>query len=190
MNFQNAASARCAQQQFTTGALTKFLTDSSAQIGAFITFAVAQKVTPGRSVDVEIALSVLIQSMCTQLRVDPRVFGRAYSPFVNSALLHLASDPKQWTFLLNDDEEVRTQLFGENEGSGLRRRRIQELLGIQERPTGRYLLLRPGQTWSVSDHVCEKIGVGEEPALIMLDATAIANTLSRSCSGPFFTWTP
>jgi hypothetical protein len=103
-------------------------------------------------------------------------------------MLHVASNPAFWRIQGDDEAALQARLFAQGEGAGLSRRRLQELLGSHDRAINRYLIRRPGQAWSGSDDVDEKIAGGEEPMIWILDAIALANRFSSALSGPFFEW--
>lgn len=179
---------RCDQQKFTRAALVDRLSVPREQIGSFITLATQFKTSHAEVIDVEVGLSVLTQTLCVGLGVDNGEVVHAYRPFMNAALLHLASNPAHWRFERDDDTAVRSRLFGEGEGAGLRRRSLQELLGGHERPTHRYLVRRPGERWSGNDDLGDKLEAGAEPMILSLDAAAVADRFSGALSGPFFSW--
>lgn len=174
------------QQQFTRSGLASILNVKAEAVGPFISIGMQHRTSTGSGIDVEIALSVAVQDMCSNLGVDTGEVIRAYPPLMRAAMLYLASDPARWRFNA-DESKLRAELF-DGEGKGLRRRRLQELFGHQERPTHRFLIRRPGQGWSVSDDMHDRMAAGKEPMTFVLDAIALAEKLGGSCSGPLFIW--
>lgn len=180
---------RCSQVQLTRAALVRHLGVSNERIGQFISLAHQFMPSgPGRGSDVEVGLSVLTQAMCAGLGVDAVEVARAYQPFIRAALLHLATNPTNWRFPVDGGAEARLELFDEGVGVGFYRRRLQELLGIQERPTNRYLVRRPGNGWVGCDDLGERIAAGAEPMIWILDAVAVADKFGSSLRGPYFNW--
>lgn len=181
----------CSQQKFTSAGLLGLTRVGRDETGRIISICIQRKSTAGREIDVEVALGAVVLGLCTHLRVNIEEVACAHGPLINFALTHLASDPQHWKTLAEGEELTKFEmLFAAEQGGGRRRRGIQELFGIQERRAHRYLVRKPGENWKVSDNIGDRIISGTEPFVFVFDGVAVADRLSASAAGPFFTWAP
>lgn len=188
---RTSSTGHCSQQKFTNAALLGLTGVSRDQIGRIVSTCIQQKSTPGREIDVEVALGATVLGLCSHLRVNIEEVACVQGPLINFAITHLASDPR-YLNVVGEGEELTSfqMLFSTEQGDGRRRRGIQELFGIQERRSHRYLVRKPGEGWTVNDDIGDRIRSGKEPLVFVLDGVAVADKLSTDVAGPFFTWQP
>ena len=179
------------QQRFNTATLIQVTGLPGDQLGAIISLALDRKTTSGREIDVEVTLAVVTLALCLRAGGETSSLACAQYPLINAALFYLASDPSLWDLPADDHAKAEFhELFSEAHGTGVRRRQIQSLLGIQEKRAHRFLVREPARPWLAIDDLPERITSRQVPNINIYDAEAVAEFLIRSANGPFFFWRP
>jgi hypothetical protein len=140
----------------------------------------------GRDLDLNAAIGTLALAECRKAGVAPELVVCHLTPVVNEVLTELAPEPARWRIPGGADESARFRdWMNEVEGPRLRRR-VQELLGIQERPAHRFLVLQNGKPPFAADDIIEVFDRADAPVMFVVSAASLANQIRAHIPDPLF----
>ncbi|VXC84582.1 hypothetical protein [Sphingomonas sp. AX6] len=141
---------------------------------------------PGRDLDLNAVFGTLALSECLKAGFPTQIVIKHLSPLVNEGLTILGSDPLRWRISGAADDNLQFREWMTKVEGPAFRRRVQELLGIQERTAHRFLVLKGAKVPFACDDVAEVLGRDDAAALLIISASALANQIRAYSPDPLF----
>lgn len=146
----------------------------------------SRRTSLGKALDLEASIGTLALADCRKAGIAPDAVVQHIAPVVREALINLASEPPRWRVPGGLDEHTKfSDWMTQPEGPGFRRR-VQELLGIQERPANRFLVLQNGKPPCVTDEIMEVFDRADAPVVFVVSAASLANQIRAHIPDPLF----
>jgi hypothetical protein len=136
--------------------------------------------------DVAAGVGVMALEAVAQAGIPLSAVTPSLGRLVHAALTYLALDVELWRFHGPAEKVAEFRSWITDGTTEARKRRVQELLGIFERGSSRFLLLSGDHSLSGADQITDVFGSASRPFTAVLDAWAFANKLKTNCSGALF----
>lgn len=149
-----------------------------------------RKPTAGTAIDVEVALGTLALADLFKAGHPVDIAVLNLVGLVNESLVDLGSDPLRWFVRGSSEDELQFRNWLSQATGPAYRRRIQELLGVAERPANRFLILEDGQYPVTGMSLDDLTSPAKATVLVALDAVALANKIRAFTNDPLFTAIP
>lgn len=133
------------------------------------------------------AIGMMAFSDVVQFGVPMAVIAQHVGGLRNAALTELGMDVERWQFRGTPEETAQYREWISDGPEQVRRRKLQDILGIAERPSYQYLFLNRNQTVSVANNIDEKFGSKKCRFSIILDAFGYADEVRKCHPGTLFT---
>lgn len=145
-----------------------------------------QKPRPGRKFDVEAAIGTVALSDASDAGINVDVVLQRVDQLVLEGLINLAIESYPWP--VDGDPEIAEQIEAQISGlpDTMRRRKIEELLDVYERPAKRFLVLDAEKVAKTTNDISPFVDSATGLPFWTLDAKKLANRVREFCSDPLF----
>lgn len=125
----------------------------------------------------------------SKLGIPAGTISRHIGEIVYEGLVFLAMMPEHWIFKGSDNDMRDGRKLIKDGSEQDRKRRIQEMFGIQQRRASRFLLVDGDHRVSTTRDIAEKYATPKpsESLLMIVDAHALAMDVHTCCPGGLFT---
>jgi len=151
---------------------------------------VSRRTSFGKDLDLEAGVGTLILAECKKAGIAPESVVQHITPVAYETLINLASEASRWRVPGGPDDHANlNSQMNELKGPGFRRR-VQELLGIQERPAHCFLVLQNGKPPFATDNIIEVFDRADAPVMFVVSAASLANQIRAHVPDPLFVFEP
>ncbi|MDB5710362.1 MAG: hypothetical protein JWL96_2432 [Sphingomonas bacterium] len=137
--------------------------------------------------DVAAAIGIQALDAITKAGISEGLVQGYLSEIVIDGLVSLAMKAELWQSLGAPESVARCRSWISEGSDQARKRRIQELLGVQERRSNRFLLLSGDREPTTTDDIAKLYARADEPLRTIVDALALAKRVEALGTGALFT---